>query len=302
MAIKQLRRLGAVVGQSLQDRILASTINQTYFTTDVDALEREHPELILDDGANIVAAVPEGGPRIIYGFESDRAFIDRFPAMFEKLLPKVRKTYRADRVRIRWSYAPARPMVEPVLRRLEFKPVRDWLEFRLDRKTKLPSAPVPSGVRFREGGIDDLDDIVRIDRECFPDTPIPRDVMGQRLASGEEHVFIAMRGKRVVAFAIDTQRDPDLGWLNILAVEAEERSGGIGAALAVRTAKRLFAAGAQEVGLSTDEGNPAARLYVRLGFRQTSGGRDYERLTDPKAIAAERRKNEGTLIRFGGWR
>jgi hypothetical protein len=41
---------------------------------------------------------------------------------------------------------------------------------------------------------------------------------------------------------------------------------------------------------------------VRLGFKQTTAGRDYTRPTDPRAITRIKKTSEGTLIRFGGWR
>jgi ribosomal protein S18 acetylase RimI-like enzyme len=290
-----------VITDSLYDRIEAHALHQTTHRPYVDRLEREHPELIIEDGANVLASEGTGGAKLIYGFEHERAFVERFPAMFAKLLPRIRRVYRADSVRFRLTYAPARPLIEPVLKQHWFRPTRDWMEFSLGRGAKLQTAAAPRGVRFRDATPDDLADLIRIDRECFPNTPIPPDAMRARLE--EESAIVALAGKEIAGFAMFYAPEPGLGWLSVLAVAEEHRGGGIGEALTTRVAKRLFSEGAQSVGLTTDDDNgDAIRLYVRLGFRQTRAGRDYSRPTEPRAIAALKRAGEGTFIRFGGWR
>lgn len=303
MPVKPLRRIGAPVGESLFEQMSSRMLHGLYWRKDVDALEREHPDLILRDGANIVAALPAGEARLLYGFENDRAFIERFPAMFETLLPRIRRELRAETVRLRLSYAPARPRIEPVLRNLSFEPKRDWLEFWLPRGTKLLAAPVPRGVRIREGGIADVPELVRIDRAAFPDTPLPAESFRERLLKREEQIIVATVGGSPAAFCLFAATDPGDGYIGVLAVDEEQRGRGLGAALTVRACKTLFAGGAQRVGLTTDESNGAAiKLYVRLGFRQEGAGRDYTRPTDPKTIERRKKAAEGTLIRFGGWR
>jgi ribosomal protein S18 acetylase RimI-like enzyme len=301
MPVRQLKRIGPAIGDSLFDQIKSHTLQNSDLRPYVDAMEREHPELILEADGNVLAA--EGVPtaRLNYGFENERVFADRFPAMFEKLLPRIRRVLRAERVRLRLTYAPARPMVEPVLRRLWFKPTRDWMEFVLVRSTKLARAQAPRGARFRDANADDVEALLRIDRESFPDTPIPAAVFGVRLR--EESVIVAERGDATAGFCMYGAPEPGAGWISVLAVGEEHRGAGLGAALTVRAAKRLFAEGAQSIGLTTDVDNGAAiRLYVRLGFKQTRAGRDYTRPTDPRAIKAMQTAGEGTLIRFGGWR
>jgi ribosomal-protein-alanine N-acetyltransferase len=301
MPVRELRRIGPAAIDSLFDRMKAQTLHQTTHRPYVDALEREHPELIIEDGPNVLAAEWHGGAKLIYGFEHERAFVERFPRMFEKLLPRIRRELRAESVRFRLTYAPARPLLEPLLKQLWFRPTRDWMEFTLTRTTKL-TAPALRGVRFRDATLDDMTELVRIDRESFPDTPIPADAMLVRLRD-EESAIVAMAGKLVAGFCMFYEPEPGAGWISVLAVGEAHRGRGIGAALTVRAAKRLFAAGAREVGLTTDDDNgDAIRLYVRLGFRQTHAGRDYSRPTNPRVIADLKRAGEGTFIRFGGWR
>jgi ribosomal protein S18 acetylase RimI-like enzyme len=301
MTVRQLKRIGPAIGDSLFDQITSHTLHHADWRRYIDAIERDHPELIVENGENVLAAGGSSTATLSYGFENERIFADRFPAIFEKLLPRIRRVLRAERVRLRLTYAPARPMVEPVLRRLWFKPSRDWMEFSVARSTKLAAAPAPRGVRFREATAHDVDVLLRIDRESFPDTPIPADVFGGRLK--EESVIVAERGGAIAGFCMYDAPEPGAGWISVLAVVKEHRGAGLGAALTVRAAKRLFAEGAQSVGLTTDDDNGAAiRLYVRLGFKQTRAGRDYTRPTDPREIKAMQTAEEGTLIRFGGWR
>lgn len=310
MPVRQLRRLGPAVGDSLFDQLKSSTLNSLYWRPYVDAVERDHPELIVRDGANILMAEGHGGAKLLYAFENERVMVDRFPAMFEKLLPHLRRALRSDSVRLRLGYAPARPLIEPMLKQLWFRPSRayqrsdggSWMEFSLPRAAKLPAAPAPRGVRFRDGGVDDVPELLRIDREAFPDTPILPGTMRTRLQE-EESVIVAMAGKEIAGFCLYSMPESGAGYINVLAVGEAHRGRGIGAGLTVRAAKRLFAEGARDVGLTTADGNgPAIRLYVRLGFKQTRAGRDYSRPTDPREIEAMKAAGEGTLIRFGGWR
>src|SRR5690349_8522542 len=140
MPVQKLRRIGPVVGESLYDQIESRTFHQLTTRRYVDEVERKHPDLVVRDGTAILAGDWHGGAKLIYGFESERAFCERFPRMFEKLLPKIRRELRADSLRLRLSYAPARPLVEPVLKQQMFTPSRDWMEFSLSKATKLPAA------------------------------------------------------------------------------------------------------------------------------------------------------------------
>jgi ribosomal protein S18 acetylase RimI-like enzyme len=202
-------------------------------------------------------------------------------------------------VHFRLTHSPARTVVEPVLKRLDFTPRKPWLGFSL-AAGKLPKAPATKGVAYRDGSVEDIDAVIRLDRECFPDTPMPSALLRRLIA--RDRLLLAMVSGEAVGMAIHAL-EPDRGYLTVLAVADAMRGRGIGAALTLRVAKSLFAEGAPQLDLKTDEDNGGAiRLYRSLGFAQDSAGRDYERPTDPKVIAAMRKASEGTLIRFGGWR
>jgi ribosomal protein S18 acetylase RimI-like enzyme len=299
MAIKPLRRLQLETGDSLYDRLGAGVLGWRASRVEVDETEREHPHLVVERDGNLLTAYGSGTASLAYSFRNAAAFADEFPSMFEEILPMLRRELHAETVRIRLEYAPARAVVEPVLKRLSFSPRKPWLGFLLDAG-KPPKLPATKGVTYRVGGLDDFGDVVRLDRECFPNTPMPEDVLRKVVA--QQRLLVATSAGEVAGIALYTL-EPDRGYLTVLAVGERWRGRAIGASLTLRVAKALFAEGAPRLDLKTDEDNATAiRLYRSLGFRQEGAGRDYDRPTDPRLIAAMRKASEGTLIRFGGWR
>ena len=299
MALKPLRRLQLDTGDSLYDRLAAGVLSWRPSREEIDETERDHPRLVVERGDNLLTAYGDGTASLAYSFRNAAAFADEFPGMFEAILPMLRRDLAADAVRVRLEYAPARAVVEPVLKRLSFSPRKPWLGFSLDAG-KLPKLPATKGVMYRAGGPDDFDEVLRLDRECFPSTPMPPDLL-RRLVE-RQRLMLAIAGGEVAGSALHAL-EPDRGYLTVLAVGERWRGRAIGAALTLRVAKALFAEGAPRLDLKTDEDNATAiRLYRSLGFRQQGAGRDYDRPTDPRVIAAMRKATEGTLIRFGGWR
>jgi [ribosomal protein S18]-alanine N-acetyltransferase len=300
MALKKLRRIDVAAGETLFDEISSHVLSTAWSRGEIEQAVRTHPDLIVRRGDNVLLAIESGG--LAYGFESQSAFIDEFAGMFQELLPRVRRETDVDSVRFRLTHNPARPIVEPVLRNLWFMPLRSWLGFSLSKKTALPRIVAVKGVTFRDGGMDDLDEMVRIDRECFPDTPLPAPAVRRAIERGDR-VIVADSDGRVAGYVFYRRTADEEGYIWVLAVGRDARGRGIGAALTVRAAKRLFGEGVDHVDLKTEDNNSdAIRLYRRLGFRQTTAGRDYSRPTDPRAISRIKRSSEGTLIRFGGWR
>ena len=303
MAVTRPRRLDAPSARGLYDRLSVDALSCTYSRRELDAVERDHPGLIVEDEGNVVAALSHGDAVVLpYAFESDRAFVDRFDAMFQKLLPRARKAYGAPMVRFRLTNGPSRPMVEPVLKRLSFTPRKAWFQFSLAKGAATPKIAASRGITYREGGVADLDSLLSIDREAFPNTPITRDGM-RKLIEDDGRVLIAQQKGAPAGFALYDHDDPEMGYLRTLAVRDSARGQGIGGALTLRVAKIVFAEGATRLDLRTDDDNSAAiRLYNGLGFKHVGSGRDYERPADPKVIERRRKENEGTFIKFGGWR
>lgn len=303
MPLRQLRRLEAPTGQSFHARLSREALSSAWGPADVNEIPLEHPELVIERDGNVLAAFAGNGlARLAYSFKSDGEFVDFFPPMFEQLLPRIRKSLSAETVRFRLTLGSSRMSVEPVLKKLSFTPQRPWLTFTLEKRGAGTKLGAPKGVTFREGGIDDLDALVRIDREAFPDTPMPESAYRQHLLDGD-HLLLAMVGSDVAGFALCSYDGAGEGYLTSLAVAEAYRGRGIGPALTMRVAKWAFAQGADHLALRTEEdNNTAIRVYRALGFKHTGSGNDYERPTDPRVIAALKKAGEGTLIRFGGWR
>jgi len=303
MPVTNPRRLDLPSARSLYDRLSADALSCTYSRRELDTLEGDHPDLVLQDGGNIIAAIDHGVAIVLpYAFKSDRAFADRFDPMFQKLLPRARKAYGAPTVRFRLAHGSSRPIVEPVLKRLSFTPRKAWFQFSLAKGATTPKIAPSRGITYRDGSVNDLDDLLAIDRESFPTTPITRDGM-RKLIEDDGLVLIAQQRGMPVGFALYDHDDPEMGYLRTLAVREGARGQGIGAGLTLRVAKTLFAEGASRLDLRTDDDNSTAiRLYTWLGFRHVGSGRDYERPADPKVIERLRKEGEGTFIKFGGWR
>ena len=88
MSVKPLRRLIVPTTRSLYERLSAEALSCAWSRPEIDALDRQHPELVLARDGNTLGAFDEGLVRLAYAFRSDGAFTDHFPSMFEKLLPR----------------------------------------------------------------------------------------------------------------------------------------------------------------------------------------------------------------------
>ncbi len=302
MPLRSLRRLDQPAVRSLYDEMAAQALHALYFRRDLDRARQEHPELIVRRGTNILLAQRGGAAKLAYSYESDRAFTELFPSMLEALLPKLRRARGADTVRFRLSHSPSRPRVEPVLKRLLFRPKREWLQFDIAREGA-PKVAAQAGVRFREATPADVRAIARIDRAAFPDMPKPEEALRAELLDGDRRVLVATSKGEVAGYCSYGLPDREYGYIHDLAVSESRRREGIGSGLVARALKRLFAAGAEEVGLTTEQTNGGAiRMYRELGFRQTQAGRDYERPVDDRVIERLAKQAQTTMIKFGDWR
>jgi ribosomal protein S18 acetylase RimI-like enzyme len=303
MPVAKPRRLLAPAGPSLYQRLSREALSCAYSERELADVERLHPQLVVERDGDALTAIQHGEAIVLpYAFASSRSFADNFETMFNELLPLARRAYDADTVRFRLTHGSARPTVEPILRRLWFSPKKAWFQFSLPKAATSPKVASPKGVKFRPGNADDVDALLAIDRNAFPNTPVTRDGLLAML-EGTGRVLVAERAGVPVGFALYDHDTPGTGYLRTLAVLDEARGQGIGASLTLRTARVLFGEGAMRLALRTDDDNAnAIRLYTWLGFRHAGAGRDYERPADPRVIEAMRKENEGTFIKFGKWR
>ena len=116
--------------------------------------------------------------------------------------------------------------------------------------------------------------MARIDAEAF-ETPIEqaRSWIEPQLGAARFTVALAVQGDTPVGIATAIRTDgragPCVGIFGV-AVAGPARGRGIGSAITSWLVERAFAAGATLAHLNPDS-EAAARLYSRLGFRETAG-------------------------------
>lgn len=139
-----------------------------------------------------------------------------------------------------------RPQAMYVLRPQEHRPARD----------------APSGIRVRRAVAGDLERVLALRDECWPEGPFP----GTWPASVERgFVWVAAGGDGPVAVV---RIEPSDRWIYTVCVTAPERGRGVGGYLLSQALKDYWREHASHaLGLHVEAGNlPAIRLYKRLGF------------------------------------
>ena len=301
MAVKPVRRLQAPTGPELYDRMAALVLYDLPWRSQLEPVERQHPELIVRRGDNVLAAVPAGDVRLAYSFRGDRDFVELFAGMFEELMPRVGRAATGDTLRFRLTHSPSRPVVEPVLRKLWFSPAPDQWRFQMSRTDAAPKAAAPKGARLRAATIADAAAFERVDADAFPGTPMPLTRIRELLRAG--HSWIAVSGAETAGACLCSMPDPGEGFIHTLAVAETSRGRGVGAALTSRAIRELFHSGAGRVSLTTNADNaPAIALYRKLGFEAAQTGRVYTRPADEAQIERLKQEHRGVHIKFGGWR
>jgi len=144
----------------------------------------------------------------------------------------------------------------------------------LDREAFRPAAGVP-GLELRRAGLEDLPAALDIDSTAFGlDVAENTRWLEPLVAEGERVTFaLAILDGDPVGTAYVMRTDGAAGpclYLAGVAVRAEARQRGIGAAMSSWLLERGFAAGAELAHLNPDTAG-AARLYGRLGFIELPG-------------------------------
>ena len=93
-----------------------------------------------------------------------------------------------------------------------------------------------------------------------------RTIEGEYGAVEWDASLLATLDRQLIGATVVTQ-DRGLLLLAFALVSPEWRSRGVGTALVIRSGNRLNAKGATEWTLAVTVGNPAQRLYERMGFR-----------------------------------
>lgn len=121
-------------------------------------------------------------------------------------------------------------------------------------------------VTVRSASLDDIDDLVRIERECF-DYPYDRSVFVSILRSRSSFVLIAEVLGLAIGYVAFDKRGA-VGTILSIAVVERFRRRGVGRYLMSQAINRLKEAGVRRVVLQVSVNNVGARLlYEAMGFR-----------------------------------
>jgi N6-L-threonylcarbamoyladenine synthase/protein kinase Bud32 len=139
-------------------------------------------------------------------------------------------------------------------------------------------------VLVREMLPDDVEDVVAIERACFP-SPWSSGVFRDELVA-PERVWLVAVGERggIVGYGGAFVMASDVHILN-LAIEEDSRRTGVGREIVVRLLRRAAILGAERVTLEVRPSNVAARrLYESFGLHAVGVRPDYYRDTDEHAV------------------
>ena len=139
-----------------------------------------------------------------------------------------------------------------------------FYELRPEEHRPVPASSSPPEVR--RATPDDLEAVLVLFRECFPDDRFPESALRSGLDDGSVYVAeVANRPAGILTI------DPADRWIYLVGVTADERGHGVGGYLLSRALEDYWMDHPGEaLGLSVRADNePAVRLYRRQGFRPT---------------------------------
>ncbi|MCW7943617.1 acetyltransferase [Streptomyces hygroscopicus] len=125
---------------------------------------------------------------------------------------------------------------------------------------------------------EDLPELLRVDREAFPDDPYPYFVLRQLFDLHGDCMLVLDDGVGLHGYVLYvTTPDRYRSWIVSLGVTRDQRGRGLGKRLMLEVLRRLRGAGVREARLTVEPANAAAiMLYRSLGFLSDEGVRkDY---------------------------
>ncbi|WP_405509222.1 GNAT family N-acetyltransferase [Streptomyces purpurascens] len=114
----------------------------------------------------------------------------------------------------------------------------------------------------------DLPELLRVDREVFPDDPYPYFVLRAHMEVHGDSILVLDDGQRLHGYALFlTVSDGCIGWILSLGVAPERRGAGLGRRLLLEVLRHLRERRVHEARTTVEPTNAAAiTLYQSLGF------------------------------------
>lgn len=304
--MKRLRRLDDAATRDPFTRAQHGALRHVAMSeADFRRLERERPELVVQDGEAVLIGQPfRRMVRLHYAFPGRDAFSRHFPTMLERLLPAVDQDEAPYGFRLRLTDRSSRPYVEPVLTTQAFELAREWMLMTLVEVSGDDSADddIAPGFVLRPVRPEDLEAIVGLEDLAFPTSVLTVEAAREALRTALVYrVLEETDSGRVVGSLLAERREPATGHIATIAVHPDYQRRGLGQAtmrwvLALFRAEELRRA---SLTVNVDNG-PAIALYRKLGFVPDVFGLDYRRPIDEEEVRQVLEKHRGHHIKVRG--
>ncbi|MEX1254431.1 MAG: N-acetyltransferase [Dehalococcoidia bacterium] len=306
--MKELKRLAPQATQDPFVKAQRGTLRSVTLSEEAfRILERERPELIVEEGE----AVLIGQPRwqridVHYAFPERDAFARQFPELFGRLASAAGESDAPLGFRLRLVDRPSLPYIEPVLIALAFELSREWLEMELiELPDNRPSADeIAPGFVLREVRAQDAGEIVQLEELAFPDPSMTVEAVQDTLRSPALYRVLEELATGTLAGSLLAEpRTRSTGHIGAIAVHPHYQRRGLGEAMLRWVLARFREQGLRRATLTVNTDNGAAiALYRKLGFTTGQIGVDYRRPIAEEEVQQVLDKHRGSVIKFGKWR
>jgi mycothiol synthase len=196
------------------------------------------------------------------------------------------------RIALHTSVNAANPDFQAIVERAGWELERVYWTMEIDFGDEpVPPAELPAGIRIRTAVAGDEPAVHRLEADAFARhfayLPLPYDEWLQSrtvLNPFDPSLwFLAVDGERIVGMSLclsEAWGRSDVGWVSSLGIHPDWRGRGIGLALLRHSFAEFQRRGQRRAGLGVDSqnGTGATRLYDRAGMHVTRESRDFERL------------------------
>ncbi|HUW60639.1 MAG TPA: ribosomal protein S18-alanine N-acetyltransferase [Candidatus Bathyarchaeia archaeon] len=150
------------------------------------------------------------------------------------------------------------------------------------------AAELPSELRFRKIEPRDLDEVVEIEQEAFPE-PWTRGMFCQEISSSMSHFYVALVDDTLVGY-VGFWQVVDEAHITSVTVRKEYRGRGYGRVLTDFITRAAAREGLTRATLEVRVTNMTAQnLYMSLGFEKTGTRKGYYKKTNEDAIIMARK-------------